>query len=314
MANNFGLGSRSMKKAGAFALKNAVLLGHLSFASDATIKYRWNRFCDWAKESNEIKKMEQINFALVQEYGEELALEVGFGDLAVSTAQNYLSAINTVMDLAAKGRWKGVSPTLDCKIPQRSFVRTTVPSSLDRARYSLGIDEVRAQLGERAAAIVCLCREFGFRSKEASLFDARSAAEKAKIGGYLVISAGTKGGRDRTLPILNIEQLAAINLAASVQSNDKSLIPIDQDWRIWREGYLRDIRELIQKTLNATGLHDLRAAYACERYKLLTGCDAPVTGSSRAQFIDDQMARQTISEELGHARLQISNAYVGGGR
>lgn len=314
MANNFSLGTRCMKKAGSFALKNAALSGYLSFSSEATIKHRWNIFCDWAKEFSEAKKLEQISFDLVREYGYELALEAEFGELAVSTAQNYLSAVNAVMTLATKGCWTSVSPTEDCHIPQRSAIRKTVPASLNRVAFSKAINEVRTILGERAVAIIYLCREFGLRSKEASLLDARAAAAEASIGGNLVVTAGTKGGRVRTVPILNNEQLAIIALAKSVQSSDKSLIPHNQSWREWREGNLREVRELIQKLLGASGLHDLRAAYACDRYKLLTGSDAPIIGSPRFHLINDHAARQTISEELGHARSQITNAYLGGKR
>ena len=62
-------------------------------------------------------------------------------------------------------------------------------------------------------------------------------------------------------------------------------------------------------------IHDLRAAYACERYWQLTGSVAPVIAGRL--FVDrstDRAARQTIAQELGHARIDVVAAYIGGAR
>lgn len=312
MPNNFGLRTRSVNKAGHFVLNNAARAGHLSFASAATISHRWNIFCKWLKASFRVKNLEGVSFYLVREYGQELAWDVSEEVLACSTAQNYLSAVNSVMFLATKGHWLSVSPTTDCGIPHRSAIRTAVPASLNRTEYTIALQTVRAEFGERGAVIVELCRELGLRSKEASLLNAKSAYAQARSGDCLVITAGTKGGRSRRIPILTSNQFDALNRAETLQESDISLIPTNQNWREWREGDLREIRELIQKTLGASGLHDLRAAYACERYQSLTGLSAPLLRVQGDRDIDDSQARQIIAEELGHARSDISGAYIGG--
>lgn len=312
MANNFSLGSRSMHKAGAFALNNAVRSGNLSFSSSATIANRWNLFSKWVKENQNVKKMESISFELVKEYGQELALMVEEEDLTPATAQNYLSAVNSVMTLATRGQWKKISSTRDCGIPFRTSVRTDIPASLNREAYNLSLDAVRKQTGERGAMIVDLCREMGLRSKEASLIDARSSASEARKRGYLTITQGTKGGRPRVLPIIFNRQLEVLDRAAIIQGDGKSLIPSNQSWREWREGDLRDIRESFQKSLRATGLHDLRAAYACERYQSLTGYKSPLFDEEKADRQTDISARQQIAEELGHGRPEVTNSYLGG--
>jgi hypothetical protein len=52
------------------------------------------------------------------------------------------------------------------------------------------------------------------------------------------------------------------------------------------------------------------------RYETLTGWKAPVAGGpslqslTPAQRIQDAMARQTISRELGHERPSILNVYL----
>jgi hypothetical protein len=62
------------------------------------------------------------------------------------------------------------------------------------------------------------------------------------------------------------------------------------------------------------GLHDLRAAYACERYQMLTGCLAPVHtgGVMTASREVDLSARMTIAAELGLGRIGVTAEYLGG--
>ena len=178
MSRNFGLGQRDMGKAGQVALQNSARDGAVSFSTDSTNGDRWKSFTEWAKE-NDVKKMENVTQELVREYGRDLAEKVIAGDLAAATAQNYLSAVNSVMTIATKGEWQSVSPTKHCGIKQRCAVRQDAPGALDRAAYGRAVEAVRDQVGERAGAAVELCRELGLRSKEASLLDARGALAEA---------------------------------------------------------------------------------------------------------------------------------------
>lgn len=62
------------------------------------------------------------------------------------------------------------------------------------------------------------------------------------------------------------------------------------------------------------GFHELRAAYACDRYEHLTGQAAPIYGSLR-YGVDrglDRQARRQIGLELGHNRVDVVSAYIGG--
>lgn len=245
MSRNFGLGSRDMGTAGQYALNNAAQSGGVSFSTAATNGDRWQSFADWAKEEG-VKKMENVTAELVKEYGKELAEKVNSGEMAAATAQNYVSAINSVMAIATQGDWKSVSPTKDCSISERSHVRQDAPGALDRTAYSRALDAVRAEVGERAAAVVELARELGLRSKEASLIDARAAMAEARERGAVTVDAGTKGGREREVPITSPAQVEALQRAATAQGADRSMIPADQSWSQWREGELREARELVQ--------------------------------------------------------------------
>ncbi|WP_337166123.1 tyrosine-type recombinase/integrase [Vibrio fluvialis] len=310
MSRNFGLGSRDMGTAGQYALNNAAQSGGVSFSTAATNGDRWQSFADWAKEEG-VKKMENVTAELVKEYGKELAEKVNSGEMAAATAQNYVSAINSVMAIATQGDWKSVSPTKDCSISERSHVRQDAPGALDRTAYSRALDAVRAEVGERAAAVVELARELGLRSKEASLLDARAALDEAKERGAITVDAGTKGGREREVPITSQAQVQALERAAAAQGGDRSMVPEGQSWASWREGELRDAREVVQEHTGG-GLHDLRAAFACQRYETLAGHAAPCTGAAIQDRDRDAAARLAISEELGHGRADVTSEYVGG--
>lgn len=312
MANNFGLGSRSMKKAGEFALNNAVLNGQISYSTQASVGQRWRRFIDSLMTNrSDIRNLEGITFETTVDYGKELALMVDEDDMSTSTAQNCISAINTVMDIASRGKWKSVSPTLDCRIPKRSFVRTCVPASLNRDLFESCLIDIRAELGNRATVIIELCRELGLRSKEACLFNPRAVSNEIEISRRITITDGTKGGRARTFALITDKQIDVIKRAAIIQANDKSMIPSHRSWREWRDCELRQIRETVQENLGATGLHDLRAGYACQRYHEITGFQSPLLGGPRPDRKIDREARLQIAEELGHSRVEISNAYIG---
>lgn len=321
MARNYGLGARDMARAGRYGLQNAARRGELSYQSAATIAERWNLFSTWARD-HDVRRMERVTSELVVSYGREMADAVRAGTLAPATAQNRLSALNTVMGMATQGRWISVSPVRDAGIPKRSGVRTQVPTGMDRREVA----RATQSLSPRAAAVVDLCRSLGLRAKEASLIDARAALAQGCATGCITIAAGTKGGRSRELPATP-QQLQALSRAADVQGNDRSMIPAQETWKSWRAGELRQAREMLQNH-GITRLHDLRASYACDRYQALTGSPAPVVydryviesglgfqrklGGFRATRQQDLEARQQIAAELGHGRTGITTAYLGG--
>jgi len=83
-------------------------------------------------------------------------------------------------------------------------------------------------------------------------------------------------------------------------------MPPDLNWKQWRQGELRTVREAVG------GLHELRSAYACERYEAITGHAAPCAGGQILDKDVDYGARLVISEELGHGRTDVVSEYVGG--
>ena len=310
MSRNFGLGSRDMGVAGQYALNNSAREGAFSFSTASTSSDRWDSFTSWAKD-HDVKKMVNVTADVVRQDRQQLAELVKSGEMAAATAQNYVSAVNSVMTIATKGEWQSVSPTRDCGIQQRSAIREDAPGGLDRSAYGRAVEAVRDQVGERAGAVVELARELGLRSKEASLLDARAALAEASERGAVTISDGTKGGREREVPITSEAQLGTLARAAEAQGDARAVMPPGENWKTWREGELREAREVVQEHTGG-GLHDLRAAYACERYEALTGHAAPCTGGEISDRDRDAAARLAVAEELGHGRAEVTSEYVGG--
>ncbi len=311
MSRNFGLGSRDMGKAGRFALNTAARQGAVSYSTAATLGERWQPFVAFARGQG-VRQMEYVHLELVVAYGRQLALRVARGELSASYAQNLVSAVNTVMSHATRSAWASVSPTRACEIEQRSLVRTSPATGLDRDRLGHALAEVRQMGLERAVTVAELARAFGLRSKEGALLDASRALQEALRRGVVSITAGTKGGRPRTVPVTSDHQLAALERGAHVQGDARSLIPPGQTWAAFRAGELREVRERLQEH-GIKRLHDLRAAYACERYAALTGHTAPVLGGEAGKWAD-RAARAQVAAELGHGRTDVTNAYLGGHR
>ena len=300
MSRNYGLGTRSMGDAGRIAMQNT----NSSLSTISDVGTRFQQFAEFAKE-NGIGRMERVTSELVIEYGKGLADRVDGEEIKPATAQNLLSAVNSVMKSATDGAWRTVSPTKDCSIANRDNVRSE--STVTREHSTPAI----ASLSERQAAIAGMCRELGLRSKEACLINAKTALNQAISKGKIIVVDGTKGGRSRQVPIHSNRQIQALKEAAIVQDKDRSMIPPEQSWKQFQAGELRDARESLQAA-TGHGLHELRSAYACERYTAITGHEAPCNGGQIADKSKDLEARQQIASELGHGRIDVTTSYLGG--
>jgi len=86
------------------------------------------------------------------------------------------------------------------------------------------------------------------------------------------------------------------------------------------ESYLSGLQEMVRPARdtihahNLKGLHELRAAYACERYEQITQYRAPINGGECCQLNPrlDREVRKQVRYELGHGRINVVAAYIGG--
>lgn len=312
-ARNFGLGSRDL----AYAGRNALREGMRSHSSIATMADRWAQFAVWAREAG-IRDMRQIETDTLRDYATHLIERLQRGEISPATAQNALSAVNRVLEIARGDRAVRLDPVREAGLPIRSGIATT-----DRAVSLSQHDNVLAALPERLAAILSLQRAFGLRFEEAAKLDAARALAQAQHG-MVRIEVGTKGGLARNVPITNpLEQKFLLANAANLQENARSLIPAHQTYREFRAEAYAELRSAGIRS------HGERHAYAQERYAALVGAPAPVAagirhGAEHHRFLAtklgidvaaartlDQQARLQVAAELGHGRIDVTNAYLG---
>lgn len=319
MSRNYGVGSRDMSAAAGMVLREAVGAGEMSFATVEAHQSRFDQFVSFCRNEKGIGRMERIEASTVREFIERLQnpVEKDKNPASASHQQNTVSSINTVLDRASQGLWERVSPReIGCE--QRDNVRTEAPASVDRDVSREIVSRVTEAHGERVGATAELSREFGMRMEEAAKFDARSQLEQARETGTVTISNGTKGGQSREVKLVHPDrQMHALERAAAAQGEgDRSMIPADRSYGDYKENELKAARETIQEQ-GASGWHDFRAGYACERYEELTGHSAPCCNADEGRTADreaDSETRSIISEELGHHREDVMVSYVGSAR
>jgi hypothetical protein len=310
---NFDLGARDMKAAGRIALEQ----GMRSFASIDTMSDRWDRFVDYIRAQHDIGRMENISQDVVIAYGAWLADKVDEELLETATAQNYVSAVNRVLEIARGDRHVAVSPTRDCGIPLRSGVAmdSQFVSGTEHYNWLIHFD-VPTRI------MIRLQRAFGLRFEEAAKFDARGV-DAHIAAGLLPVVNGTKGGRKREVPLCMDAQFDVLQAAAKYQGGVRSLIPEDMSYAEFRrQCYCIATRHHIR-------FHRQRHTYACLRYRRLVGADCPVMASiahgephiawlshelkiPEAEAKErDRAVRALIAQELGHNRIEVTHAYLG---
>jgi hypothetical protein len=308
---NFGYG-KQMAWAGKQALKDQYGNGH--YGTVIGHAERWRQFVLWCRDERQIRDAELINREVVQDYGKSLEDKVTAG-MSRAYAQNLLSSVNVVLEAMRGDRQIRVAPVEF--VGQRSRMRTNPPAGLDQKIVRQCADQLRQNGHERVAATVEVARALGLRLKEASLLNARVALGQVKKHGAVNITAGTKGGRghrvDRWVPVSGIA-IGCLVRAANAQGKCRNLIPIHLSWQQWYS-HVHHVWAAVRDDFGLKKIHDLRAAYACDRFRQLTGSAAPViAGRLCVSRGTDRAARQTIAQELGHTRIEVVATYIGGAR
>lgn len=314
---NFGYG-RQLSYAGPQALKDMFCGGHYGTVKAHTD--RWQAFVKWCRSEQGpgINDARQIDRKVLADYAAYLRDAVERGDLAVSTAQNRLSSVNRTM-AALRGDQcvKLPSPSKALGM-QRTGIRHSVPQGQDREQVTQIVDALCHHHHLRAAAIVLLARSTGMRLREAILADLLRLSYEARDIGKINIQDGTKGGRaGASAPrwiAVDDHVRGALGFARQVSpTGSRNLIAPHESYLSLLQEIIRPARDILHAH-NLKGFHELRAAYACERYEQITQHHAPINGGQCRQ-VDrnlDREARSQISYELGHGRIDVVAAYIGG--
>lgn len=314
---NFGYG-RQLSYAGRQALEDLFAGGH--FATVKAHSDRWHAFVRWCRSEGGpgYNDARQIDQETLHEYAAYLRDQIHRGEICIATAQNRLSSVNrTLAALRGDKVLRLANPSMAIG-QERSNVRVRIPDGQDYASISRIVTVLVEQRYERVGAIILLARSLGMRLREAVLADLPRLMREAERFGCINIQEGTKGGRSGALAPRWVEMTArakaALNFASLVSpAGSRNLLTRRESYVSFLNNPIRHARRVMQEQ-GLKGFHELRASYACERYSSLTGHSPPVHGG-HCYHTDrklDRMARLQISYELGHSRIDVASAYIGG--
>lgn len=220
--------------------------------------------------------------------------------LSAGTIKNRMAHLRWWAEKVGKA---GILPADNTRlgIPDRRYVTNeSKTKELDDGLDRITDPHVRMSLRLQAA--------FGLRREESIKFQPRYADH----GDHIAIKGSwAKGGRDRTVPITTPEQRMVLNDAHRLAGLG-SLIPANKIYIQQRHVYDGQC-----KAAGLSNMHGLRHRYAQLRYEILTGWSAPAAGGTSSKDLAsgqrtlDIEARQIISRELGHERLQVTAIYLG---
>lgn len=314
---NFGYG-RQLSYAGPQALRDLFGCGH--YGTVKAHSDRWQAFVCWCRSEDGpgLNDARQIDRQVLLDYAGQLRRKVENGELAIATAQNRLSSVNRTMAALRGDQYVKVPSPSKALGMRRTCVRRSVPQGQDREQVKRIVELLCAHQQPRAAAIAQLARATGMRLREAILADLPRLKREAEHYGKINIQDGTKGGRSGASAPRRITVddhiYEAVRYAEQVSPNgSRNLLAPNESYLDFQQRIVRPARYILQMH-SLKGFHELRAAYACERYEQITKHLAPINGGRCCQ-IDrhlDQQARGQIGYELGHGRIDVVSAYIGG--
>ena len=314
---NFGYG-RQLSYAGPHALKDMFGSGHYG-----TVKAHSDRllaFVKWCRSEAGpgVNDARQINREVLSNYAAYLRGMVEHRHLAISAAQNRLSSVNRTMAALRGDQYVKVPSPSKAVGMQRTGVRQSVVQGQDREHIQRIVEALCSRHHLRAAAMVQLARATGMRLREAILADLPRLSREAENLAKINIQDGTKGGRAGALAhrwiTVDDHIRGALEFARLVSpAGSRNLIAPNESYATILQEIVRPARDTIHAH-NLKGFHELRAAYACERYEQITQHRAPINGGECYQLNLrlDREARKQVSYELGHGRIDVVAAYIGG--
>lgn len=235
--------------------------------------------------------------------------------LSPSTVQNNISTFRIFAGWIGKaGMVEASSRYVGPGVAARSSI-----CKEDKSWEAQGVDVV-AKIEEvlrkdvRVGLQLALQATFGFRAREAMQVRPNVAykALEADGRGYLMVNLGTKGGRDRVVPVDTPEKVRMVEVAKTYADGPLTSTS-DQEMTLaqWKNHYYHVLRSCGITRKNGLTSHGLRHGYANDRYREITGEASPVRGGGTPDRDADRAARLEIAEELGHSRESVTTHYLG---
>lgn len=244
--------------------------------------------------------------------------------LAPATVKEYLVAIRICCNHFGNLRI-AMTNNDEFGIPNRVYV-TNEDRSLHENVFRDVVNTLRnGSLNEqRLAGQLMLQRTLGLRFEESCKMN---PARVVMSDGRVLVSEGTKGGRDRVLLHVSEAGRQALAYAQTLVSPRGSTMDPNMSEAQWRKFAYSTLSKLgISRAASGASMHGNRHAYAQARYEKLTGFPPPCKFQSKELFREnaervagkawsklDQDARLILKSELGHGpdRDSVVSQYLG---
>ncbi|MGA2330512.1 MAG: tyrosine-type recombinase/integrase [Syntrophales bacterium] len=288
----------------------------------------------------QIRNLEKVTQEQYAAYADNLRMELENGEKESSTTSSYISAINSVFEVYGNDNYVSAKEYGIARGHRYDNVNKSVSNEV----YQMVLNELRERFVETAdiryqalAHSITLQREGGLRFRESTQIKIECKDFSDNMV-RLERGDGVKNGQPRTF---TVREIAAFQHAQEFVRQHAgwftrgSLIPSNMNYSQYRNfaySVLRSVNESIGST---RWFHAFRHSFAHESYtskwEEMTGrevkCPVEVgkfgnewreyaaseTGLSKEQVRElDKEIRLAVGEELGHHRIDITNAYLGG--
>ena len=250
--------------------------------------------------------------------------------LSDKTIKEYLAGVRAVA--SAYGNDKISSNNADFGLERGTSSPTNIDKSANEQVYREVVEKLAnsSDINEQRLSVqIEYMRELGLRHEEARKLDAINAERQYSPSGqqYIRITDGTKGGKERWVPVSE-RAAQALERGAALQKEHgtKNLMDPKMSERQWERFAYRTARELGMTRANNCTFHNLRHSFAQELFRAKAGFDAPVKFQSREEFQAAaakaagsdwqnkyEQACRSVESALGHGhdRSDIRGTYIG---
>jgi len=268
------------------------------------------------KELTNIKNLSTLNEDDIKVYVSNLQERVTAGDLSRKTTATYISALNNVINYT--NTFVGKNHIVLQKVHAKDYglsagrqtpCQTAVSDALHEKYCNFLIEKYKqsgdlGHLAVRHATI--LAKEFGLRFRES--ISIKLLSKNIEKGAKLEIGIldGTKNGKPRFITITTDSQVSALKNAQQFmkENNLKSLITRETRQKMTDFAY-NGKRPFNKSAVEHSGekhlSHGERRTFSCEKLAAIKS-DNP--------NLSDKEARQKLTEELGHGRIDVTYQYV----
>ncbi len=257
-----------------------------------------------------IKNLKQKHFHVVFRFMEKCKQSPKTIIMKVSTMRTFCGWINKPGMVSDTNKYvenaASVKSSMVCQVDKSWSGNNVDPMKIlaDVRSYRGGKEEVVAVWLEQ-------CWAFGLRIRESVMM----IPTIGDGGNALFVREGSKGGRDRNIPIRDEIQSRVLEKSKAIADKVTGFLGKRGDSVEQKLQHFYYIMRRVGVTLSQKGVtsHGLRHEYIQAQHKLLTGVDAPIKGGNISYLdkIEYREVSRALMFRMGHGRLSIGASYYG---